>query len=694
MDMSPQMSGMSPPQTQAQAPSMSPQRTQTQRLDVLLQQMRAQAQQSQGPEKMFIQSDGSRFPESQLADKWERAMAMAKQQKLTREVHHELLWVTQQHYPKHPFLGGQSWVPPPGTKHEVLRVLRERGGLGMGGGQMGGQQMGQAAVQQQQTGQPQWPNSRSPSMIPANMGQAGGQQAGQPARQPMWPNSSPNMIPVQYRQTAQGRQILGRLTIDPTMANAALERTANYMGQSPAQAPSARSQGPASSAVPCSPAMGSSPQAPSQVPTYFQGYQCTQSARSPSQAPSQGATAHSYLTPAPSFRAPSTTPYGQNDRASSQTPQQYANQANSAGFRPPSTTPYGQTVRSPSQPSPFKANEAFAANPHGPNFRPSPAPTPPQDAGTNLSVPRPRKGSAPEIGMFPPPLSRSPSFSGNAPSSIPPQLANAAIFMENMTPEQRAQVSPRKAAKLEKKWNEWQESVKRNEEMKAMQPPPRPGSTTGDSKKRKAPSSSIPRPKPKRQHTVIDLAAHRESQIRRQGEEPNCGFGPSTTVFRSNPNSRQTSPQPGYAPRVFQAQAAEEMADEDLHEHVMIHGVRMSDVEYNTNIPAMRTKMGLHHNHLRKLHASLLPSPSPSLTQTSSHPRQVAPEPSILAAIQKVKSGKFDFSRDDGYVYGDGVPEHVLEMCTRDEDGGVRARKAGVSEESANLEFGMLCAKV
>jgi hypothetical protein len=294
------------------------------------------------------------------------------------------------------------------------------------------------------------------------------------------------------------------------------------------------------------------------------------------------------------------------------------------------------------------------------------------------------------MGMFPPPLLRSPSFSSNALSSLPAQLANAAIFMENMTPEEQAQVSPRKQEKLRKKWNEWQESLKRNEEMKAMQPPPRPDS---DTKKHKAPSSSTSstRPKPKRQHIVTDLAAHRESQIRRQSEEPNCGFGPSTTVFRSNPNSRQTSPQPGYAPRVFQARAAEGVADEDLHDYALIHGVRMADVEYNTNIPAMRTNMALHHAQLRRLHALF---PTHKTAHPTNPPTQHAPEPSMLAAIQKVKAGKYDYSRDDGYVYADGVPEHVLEMCTRDEDGGVRARKAGLSEESANLEFGMLCAKV
>tara|TARA_R110002003_G_scaffold534_23_gene20386 strand:+ start:21225 stop:22202 length:978 start_codon:yes stop_codon:yes gene_type:complete len=272
--------------------------------------------------------------------------------------------------------------------------------------------------------------------------------------------------------------------------------------------------------------------------------------------------------------------------------------------------------------------------------------------------------------------------------------------LDSMTPEQRQRFEEMRTATL----GTWDTKEERHQAMMqlhkaqavnrqsagAMSPPPQkitastPAQLPRQSKKRKdAPTPAVP---PKKKHQVIDLTNSNPSRqphpsSHNNGQEPNHGFGPNTTILPSA--LRQPPPH-------------RHVAAPDLYAHAVEHGIHVSDVEFNGNIRKMQKAWLLNEDAISRAR-SLLDPPAEKvqrLLQRNTAPQQSAvyvAEPLTAAAKKKVRSTGYDYrwSRGDGAALTL-TTDADLSECVREADGGLRAPEEGVrSEQTADLLFAL-----
>jgi hypothetical protein len=543
--------------------------------------------------------------------------------------------------------------------------------------------------------------------------QLGLQASQQPQRRS--PNvSSSNMIPS-YRSGQDSQQVRDRMTIDPRLANASVD---------------VASQGVRSfMKVPMWPVARMTEMSTEDTGSRASTLASEQSALVSSQMPPRAAFALS----SPSARsqasgspASSAVAHTQAMRSLSQQSQQTAARAPSVlpqtpNSRSPSALSYHQAVRSPSQPSPYGTNQTHAARRPIPSYYPSPASTLSPAVGVIRSLPPAQNsftnGPAPQIGIFAPLTLRSPSARG----AIAPLLQKKPLHVEvdknDESKEVRNKGSTHSKVGLQQKltldmmlekelrkfdsamvtkakaWigndhNRKQHFIERaraiNQNFPAgkMQPPPFVSAATQvkstheaidlTGNKRKAPPTSIVQPDLKRQ--VVDLTSSKPARKHNPSASHYVTGGFDTSVFPVLPSSSSTNP-----------------PKQDLHNQALIHGVCMSDVELGSNIQLAQLAWLQHHQDLRTAHSFLdtefIAQQYITYKNTNLAPRVFQAEPTIAAAVNKVKAGEYDFSwsgSQGGRLVQ--LDMNAYDGCIRDGNGELRApEELRVSEERAKM---------
>ncbi|KAF2023566.1 hypothetical protein EK21DRAFT_118639 [Setomelanomma holmii] len=599
---------------------------------------------------------------------------------LRRQDRHQMLWMLQQNHPNHAWLQGQVMSPPPNTAPNVLQHLGRRAGV---------QQQAQDAQgsQQQQTRQgmrQQEAQSQQIGGIARALPQASvfGQQSG-PGQSPRWPNfapTAPNMIPAGNAQYQQGlsRGIPGvqagnSAKVDPRMATATLPQGLGYPTPSPSQAspnfaghpsptsPQSHTARPSSSGL--QPQHAHAPKKSSPLASSFDG--------------SVGLSAHTFHSSEP--------------LSTTDSPQQLhdgigATQVAGRARRPSSTSA-----------------SSYPIQPQG-------SPPIPRNGQPN--------GPAPRMGMFQPPPSRPPSANGNGAQGqrmqAPPardskegrlhsqassrgvahlDMSTQKFDVEHMTPEQQQHfkemkqtVAARGRTKEEIALIQLHQSAMNRNADAAMSPPAQSASAGAQSKpsrkdkKRKDAPTSDSQLK-KRQQTVDQLAREVEAAARRDAAEPNRGFHSSTIIINAD---KYRNPRPHI---IVQAK--------EVNAHAIEHGVHMSDVELNNDVRKTEQAWLMNQEAIRMAQSLLDPSADrvARIVQQSARPQGIVyvAEPTIAAAREKVKDGRFDYT----YSAGDvnllrSAAMDVLERCAREIDGELRAPEEDVlNEQKADLLFAM-----
>jgi hypothetical protein len=543
--------------------------------------------------------------------------------------------------------------------------------------------------------------------------QLGLQASQQPQRRS--PNvSSPNVI-SSYGSGQDSQQVRDRMTKNPRLANASVDVTSPGVGSFmkvplwPVARMTEMSTEDTGSRV-STLASKQSTQVSTQMPRRAAFALSSPSARSQaSGSPASSAVAHTQAMRSPSqqfqqvaARAPSVLPRTPNSRSSS-------------------ALSCHQTVRSPSQPSPSGINQTHAARPPVPSYYPSPAPTLSPAVGAIRSLPLAKNsftnGPAPQIGMFAPPNLRSPTAQGAVAPLLQKKPLHVEVDKNDESKKGRNKGSTHSKVGLQqnlildmmlekellkfnsamvakaKAWigndhNRKQHFIERaraiNQNFPAdkMQPPPLVSAATQaksmheaidlTGNKRKAPPTSIVQLDLKRQ--AADLTSSKPARIHNPSASHHVTGGFETSVFPVPLSSSSTNP-----------------PKQNLHDHALTHGVCMSDVELGPNIQLAQLAWLQHHQDLRTAHSHLdtefIAQQYIGCENTNLALQVFQAEPTIAAAVSKVKAGEYDFSWS-GYQGGSLVQLDMdaYDGCIRDGNDVLRApEELRVSEERAKL---------
>jgi hypothetical protein len=555
--------------------------------------------------------------------------------------HDEMMWMLHQHQPHHPLLKGSNCPPPPATIPQVLQRL----------GLLAGQQQEQLQC---------LPHAFSPNMLPSSMAQAG---------------------------TLATRQAAAGMSFHPELANASAAMNAQVLGSSgqmsmPLSARTPRMRSPSSG----------SPTAPT--------------TRYP---PALSLTSQSQLQTGASLGPLSA-------------------QLAAPGPRAPSfTAPYSFAVRSPSRPSPIKISQIAAARPPTPGYSPSPAPTlpatlpakrmsfaaygptgptgptgsmlpRPAGAFSKVDLPHPDNGAPVPHVQEPTHMSTLDIRVAQHLAKLEPDRIEAVIIRLRKHPDQKASF----VAQMDAKDKEMDglmlqqrlpHAVSVTSQRVSTKQPAEP-----TSRKRKQPSTAVEKLPAGRE--VIDLTDDLPPQRKVLAATTDQPRTKRPRIGRADNNKLQGK-QPSFLPMIPESRTLPSIGLVDqalLHTQAVIHGVRMSDVEFSKNVHLGDMDWVQERKDARTATCLLNPSDTESRRMARVNAKAArptyAPEPTIAVAADKVKSGNFDFTFS-GNIFTEPPPpstETLLETgCTITEHGMFRApEEAVMSEERAQLEWDLL----